>query len=789
MRLSALLSVVLTLGVSFTRADEVSDEERCVEAIFEAYTHLSFTGSHSQPFLVDSCLNPLRTWSIYASVKVFCVPDEIQPGLRHINEPCQGEMSRTPYADIAPALTEDYIRSLRVVDYAEVPKDVELDTPVLISRAYYEAAFRTNAAWSLTSRMHRTYGAASYFFWGSVLLVGTINHFLTNLFHLHRRCEKECLRGPSKYLPYLPGDLVKLLERIHHWIRTNLIIPAAIGSYHQRLFYYCSIPTRMEAIPIISFYLLSFAFMALSYDIFEGNLYWPDTSEQFWRYLSDRTGILAYANLCLLWLFGGRNNPFLWATGWKFSTFNLFHRTIARVATIQAIVHSVGYTILVMRKNTYALYLPNPWWYMGIAATVCMSLLLLFSSIYLRRYFYELFLLIHITFSVVVIVGLFTHTAIFSGRYDIYLWPVVLVWSLDRLARIVRLVYCNIHIYINRKRLSFTRGRVSYNRLSDILWLEITVPFVRLEPKPGQHYYIYQPTRWRGYENHPFTLGSWTVADSESDLNDALPLPSASARPTTSRKLIFWIRPYDGWTRRLRNDCLRESTLTVESTFLIEGPYGQVSPLYNYENVILIAGGSGIAGVLPYIQDHLRRSRHSCGEDVSDDPGPAAPGVYQSRNNTRTRNVTLIWTARQHEFIEEIASYGLRSALQREDVHIKLYATSEDNKGLSLQETVTKIGPPSSPTEHTSLIRDYGSDDSCLDVDVDVALGRPDIKGLISELVRDSGLPGSNNGDNGERTAVLVCGPGGMADDARFAVHQMLKEGYRVDYFEEAFGW
>lgn len=61
--------------------------------------------------------------------------------------------------------------------------------------------------------------------------------------------------------------------------------------------------------------------------------------------------MLAYANLCLLWLFGGRNNPFLWATGWKFSTFNLFHRAIARVATIQAIVHSIGYTVLVMRSK------------------------------------------------------------------------------------------------------------------------------------------------------------------------------------------------------------------------------------------------------------------------------------------------------------------------------------------------------------------------------------------------------------------------------------------------------
>jgi hypothetical protein len=148
MRPSVLIfSLALTFGVPFTTADEVSNEERCVEAIFEAYTHLSFTGSHSQPFLVNSCLNPLRTWSIYASVKVRCGPLEIDPGLRHINESCRkGGLSRTPYADIAPSLTEEYIRSLRVVDYEEVPKAVELDAPVLISRAYYDAAFRTNVS-------------------------------------------------------------------------------------------------------------------------------------------------------------------------------------------------------------------------------------------------------------------------------------------------------------------------------------------------------------------------------------------------------------------------------------------------------------------------------------------------------------------------------------------------------------------------------------------------------------------------------------------------------------------
>jgi hypothetical protein len=53
---------------------------------------------------------------------------------------------------------------------------------------------------------------------------------------------------------------------------------------------------------------------------------------------------MCYSNLPLIWMFSGRNNIFLWATGWDYGTFNLFHRNIARVATLQAIVHSVSYT-------------------------------------------------------------------------------------------------------------------------------------------------------------------------------------------------------------------------------------------------------------------------------------------------------------------------------------------------------------------------------------------------------------------------------------------------------------
>lgn len=77
---------------------------------------------------------------------------------------------------------------------------------------------------------------------------------------------------------------------------------------------------------------------------------WPLVSTQLWRYVSDRTGIISLANFPLTWMFGTRNNVLLWLTGWDFATYNNFHRWVARVATLEAVVHSVGYTVMVMES-------------------------------------------------------------------------------------------------------------------------------------------------------------------------------------------------------------------------------------------------------------------------------------------------------------------------------------------------------------------------------------------------------------------------------------------------------
>lgn len=73
---------------------------------------------------------------------------------------------------------------------------------------------------------------------------------------------------------------------------------------------------------------------------------WPSIYKQYLRYVADRTGILSFANLPLLWIFAGRNNIFLWATGWSFATFNIFHRHVAVISVVQAVVHTVLYVVL-----------------------------------------------------------------------------------------------------------------------------------------------------------------------------------------------------------------------------------------------------------------------------------------------------------------------------------------------------------------------------------------------------------------------------------------------------------
>lgn len=192
-------------------------------------------------------------------------------------------------------------------------------------------------------RTHRRYALAIYGFWAIVIFGGILHNLFKTFWHTRNPGSS---RGPF------------VLDKLWWQLERHVILPPIFGDSHRRTLWGFFVPTRIQALIVYSFWIVSLVLCSVNYRTFKGNMYWPTIPPQVWRYLGDRTGLLSYANLPILWLFSGRNNVFLWATGWEYGTFNLFHRHVARVATVEAIVHSVAWTVLAMPSKPSLSYPP-----------------------------------------------------------------------------------------------------------------------------------------------------------------------------------------------------------------------------------------------------------------------------------------------------------------------------------------------------------------------------------------------------------------------------------------------
>ncbi|KAH0288442.1 FRE family ferric-chelate reductase [Aureobasidium namibiae CBS 147.97] len=721
-------------------------DEYCIHSVSVSYNYLTFSGEGYNTYYGPKCLNPLRTISTYASGKTLCTDKEIQIGFEKIRRECEkDDFEFLDWRHVVANITDSDIARMRLVEFDEIPSGTNVTEPVRLAKSFFQRVDNTLMTWEYEMNWHHQSGFALYGFWGVVLGVSAIANLLIS-------------SNMSTQSPHTQSSrTVQLMHSIWRWIRVNLIVPPAFGLHHQRLLYWCTIPTRMESIIVTAFYMFTTYLSVSHYRLISNNIYWDEKSHQLWRYVADRTGTMAYATLPWIWIFAGRNNVFMWATGLSYQAFNIYHRHIARAGTILAIVHSVVYIMLFVEFGwgMFAREFTQLWLLLGVVATITMSLLLLLSVSWLRIKFYEVFLILHVALSVITLVGCFLHTSIFDARYDAYLWPIVVVWVLDRALRLLRLISCNVQVRLGKQVIRRTHTIASYSKQSGVVRLDVKTDSLFVQPAAGQFYYLYQPSTWQGYENHPFTLGAWSLEGSASDeagssLMQHIDAPhefdqydSDLRHSSSTQTLTFWIRPYDGWTKRLRDECLRSPTRTSAPTILFEGPYGHHCPTSSFDSVLLVAGGTGIASAVPYILEHMSLSK---------------------AGRTNTTHIHLIWTARQASFIQEVFARELRIATQRDDFSADLFFTRQSE------------GP-----KHTE--GDSGrQDDEVLDMP-ELQYGRPDMAAAIAKAATRAEITGT-------KVAVLVCGPPAMADEARLAVHRSLKRGcHSVEYFEESFGW
>ncbi|KAH0842693.1 putative ferric-chelate reductase (Fre2) [Fonsecaea pedrosoi] len=345
-----------------------------------------------------------------------------------------------------------------------------------------------------------------------------------------------------------------------------------------------------------------------------------------------------------------------------------------------------------------------------------------------------------------------------------------------------------------------TKASITYSQQGDFIRLQLIPGSTLLQPGPGQHYFLYQPIKWKGWENHPFTLAGYeriddteeaeTVAGMEqlnsaaekeipsntegsssghsSDIGQPMPHGQRTVSDASGgkQKLTFLIRPFSSWTRRLREECLKSPTGIITPHIFLEGPYGERSPLHTFEHVVFIVGGTGISGALPYMQDHAKRVALNARQQS---------GAAEGKVSTLTRNITFVWSTKQTSMIKDIVAQELQPYIGRDDVHLHLHATSRGSGRL------TSVDAANSGNEDLEIIPRTNASTT----NINIIYGRPNIQGTILGVIDKM-----NDTDTaGRRIAILTCGPAGMADEARAAVHMALKQGKRgVEYIEETFG-
>lgn len=252
--------------------------------------------------------------------------------------------------------------------------------------------------------------------------------------------------------------------------------------------------------------------------------------------------------------------------------------------------------------------------------------------------------------------------------------------------------------------------------------------------QPGTHYYLLVLNGLRFWENHPFTVASATnsAAVSSKGLDDEEPLlPQQYVNlddtdPKAGPSMTFLIRPYDSFTRRLKERAEEHWPSPAPLRLVVEGPYGHTRGLHLFDHVVFIMGGSGIVVATSY----LKRL-------VSSHPRP--------------KSIEIHWAVREGAFAKGVLEDDCASILEQAGhVSVDVYFTSG----------AEEASLPQAATPHS---------------------GRLDARTVVAATAGKAGR---------ESVAVVACGPAVMADQARRAVVERMgvAEG-RMEYFEESFQW
>ncbi|XRM36503.1 hypothetical protein ABZX51_000002 [Aspergillus tubingensis] len=240
-----------------------------------------------------------------------------------------------------------------------------------------------------------------------------------------------------------------------------------------------------------------------------------------------------------------------------------------------------------------------------------------------------------------------------------------------------------------------------------------------------------------------------------------------SVKPDEPSQLIFYIRHQGGFTARLYEYALADPGATV--SVLVDGPYGGIN-MQSYirsNNLLLIAGGSGIGWTLPFIQQFLTSRSSTRADDVeygqdieiADDSKAAGHNNHNNISAPRSLQIILaisdndshLWFNQAiNQLLDEFSVPGTLLNL-----HIQVHLTGDINSQLMGQPAPAESkeqGPlPDDVNSQSNQATSLTVAESCKD--------QPQLPAIIQEAVHTS-----------KSLRVYICGPTSMQNDIHNAV-------------------
>ena len=409
-----------------------------------------------------------------------------------------------------------------------------------------------------------------------------------------------------------------------------------------------------------------------------------------WEDIGYRTGFVASCQLPLIVLLAGKNNIVGFLVGASYERLSWLHRWTARILLLTVTLHMgywfadwYRYDYIKVKLTTDAITKE------GFAAWVILVWIVFSSMAPIRRWNYEFFVVQHIITYAGFLAAVYLHL---PAEVKVWVWITIGLVILDRTLRTFTVLYTNaLFLHPHAKRERFWASKATFEPL-DTETTRIVISKPPLSWKAGQHVLL-SCHNIAPLQSHPFTVAS---------------IPSDG-------KMEFLVKSKNGGTRRYLRHAEKQFGLPVTDTptesrhrsaVTLEGPYGRIRPLQQFDSVMLVAGSSGGTFTVPLLREIVDLWKAA-------EIGTNSRWSMFNSQGVATRYVRFIWVVKSraqynwfsHQLLNAIEDVKfLKGQGQDVELEISIYVTCDQDfvsgtKGVPPQSSCdTRQDQPAKPS-------------------------------------------------------------------------------------------